>query len=147
MALLFRLLVTLAVLLAAVICEGQQEVVLQDAFNPDLQRTWNLSQPATAADWRLEQKIPAAQGKLFCRFFSGTVPLQQLRLLNREGQEVWRATTFTKALLLPQLSPNADEPHIRSLVQALPITNTPSPVGGNYYLSFLHQPSHAEANR
>ena len=68
MALLFRLLVTLAVLLAAVICEGQQEVVLQDAFNPDLQRTWNLSQPETAAVWCLEQKIPAALGKLFCRF-------------------------------------------------------------------------------
>ncbi|NLF93780.1 MAG: hypothetical protein GX564_07820, partial [Oligosphaeraceae bacterium] len=103
---MFRLLVTLAALLTAVICEGQQEVVLHDAFNPDLQRTWNLSQPETAADWRLEQKIPAAQGKLFCRFFSGTARLQQLRLLNREGQQVWSATTFTKALLTPELPPD-----------------------------------------
>ncbi len=104
---MYRMIFTLGVCLAAFVCQGQQDVVLYDAFRPGLQRTWNLSQPGTAADWRIEQKIPFAHGKLFCRFFSGAERLRQLRLLNGEGQEVWRAESFAKALLSPALP--ADE--------------------------------------
>jgi hypothetical protein len=103
---MFRLFVTLAALLAATICRGQQEVVLYDAFKPDLQRTWSLSQPETADDWRIEQKINFTHEKLFFRFSSGSARLQQLRLLNREGQEVWSAATFTKSALTPKLPPD-----------------------------------------
>lgn len=100
---LFRSWVALVLCLAAGL-GWSAEIILHDAFKPDLRRTWNLSRPPGGAEaWQLEQEIPFAHERLNFRFFSGVEQVRQLSLRNRGGEEVWRADAPKGAVMTPVL--------------------------------------------